>query len=487
MKWNDQQLTAIAGILEFIKKPFDQSDPTGWAVLLDGFAGTGKTTLVQEALNQAITLNPKLQVCVTAPTNRATQVLRDFGKDAGINVDSGTIHSLLGLLLGSEGEARKCFRGSEGNFGQYHIVIIDEASIEGYLLMDTTTESALKYGVKVVFMGDICQLNPPKESTSRVFDPKEVPTRFRLTINERVDKDSPVNQAIVASRARVQSYLDIDTAYNEKVALMSKDDFKAQERKLLREKSIAYQNVPIPLEETKLTENGDGVHIIQGKEFYDTMLDQFDCEEFQNDITFCRVLAWTNREVDRLNHMIRQRIYGKCCADFIIGETLSILTPVLDTEGVPVIFTDEECVIESIGTGAITDKDDFDTLAEGHPKYVVWVLQLRLPDNRGTHRIATLHSDSIYNFNGRLKRLKDRAIKKTGLWKKFYQFKELFTVVRPIYAQTVHKAQGQTFNTTFLQCRDIAKNNNLLEQARLDYVGKSRTTTNLVLNLKQLR
>lgn len=450
MNWNDQQLAAIAGILAFAKKPFDQNDPTGWAITIRGHAGTGKTTMVQEAISQVLDWCPEINVAVSAPTNKATQVLRTFGKDAGIEVETCTIFSLLGLVLGSEGEVKRCFEGHEGSFDLYDIVIIDEGSMVGNMLMDKICERAMKYGVKIIFMGDHCQLNPVNEGQSRVFSSEEVPTTYSLTKIMRQDEGSPIRQVVGHTRA-------------------------------LADKSV----VP-PKFDTMTTPEGDGLHCLIGGDFTEALLDQFDCEEYHNDSRFCRVLAWTNKEVDRLNRIIRNRIYGKGCPDFMTGETVAVLTPVLDENNQPVIFTDDEVEIVSVGTSKITDRADFDTFQEGHPEYLCWVLTVQLPTG-GTYRITTLHKDSLADFNRRCKKLSDRAKKKIGSWKAFWAFKESFTLVRPVHAMTVHKSQGQTFNTVFVQCKDLQNNNNKKERARLLYVATSRATTNLVINLKQLR
>jgi len=450
MIFNSEQQTAITGILEFIKSPFNQNDFTCWAITIKGYAGTGKTTMVQEAIRQAINLKPNFKVCVSAPTNKATQVLKDFGKEAGIAVDSSTIYSLLGLVLGSEGEIRSCFQASEGCFNQYDCIVIDEASMVGSRLTDIIYDQAFKYGIKVIFMGDPNQLNPVREASSKVFNSAEVPKHYSLTQIMRQDEDSPIRKVV------------------HKLRLWSKNGAAPDE----------FSN--------DHTGDGDGVHILRGKEFYDTMLAQFDCNEYRNDPTFCRVLAWTNNEVDRLNRMVRQRIYGKGCCQYIVGETVAVLTPVYDASNIPVIFTDEECKVKSIGESLVTDLMDFETLKEGHPQYKVLILELELPDNRGYFKVTALHKDSFTDFNTRTKRLATKANNKSGTWKAFYTFKDMFTKVRPAHCLTVHKSQGQTFKNIFYQCRDAKRNRNSKERAKLAYVACSRATTNLVLNLANL-
>ena len=442
--WNDQQLVAIKGIVDFIRKPFNHDDPN-WAMTLIGFAGTGKTTLVQEAIRESMEINPNLKVAVSAPTNKATQVLMNFGTDAGVFVETRTIYSLLGLILGDEGEIKTVFQGGDGDFGAFDVVVVDEGSMVGMMLKDRMREQAFKFGTKVVFMGDDCQLNPVRETKSQVFCKKEVPVQYSLTKVMRQDEGSPIRKLI----SSVRELADKGT---------TPDKF-----------------------DTEHTSEGDGVHILLAKEFETALVDQFNCDEYKADPTFVRALAWTNREVDRLNKIIRTAIYGEDCQDYVVGETIAVLTPVMGTEGQPVIFTDDECKIISVGVGSVTDHADRETLSEGSPIYKVWVLELQL-NTGGTHKVFALHRDSEKAYRRRCQNLANKAKKKKSTWGNYWAFHDKFTRVRPAHAMTVHKSQGQTFETVFVNVRDIGGNPNSKERARLAYVATSRARTNLVLN-----
>lgn len=449
MNWNDQQLSAIDSIVEFIKAPFDANDPVGWALTIIGHAGTGKTTLVQEAIRRAANLprpnQEPLSICVTAPTNKATGVLKEFGARVGVNVDARTIFSLLGLVVGATDETKRVFQGGEGDFMVYDVVVIDEGSMVGTFLMDKVSESALKYGVKVIFMGDHCQLNPVKEGQSRVFNSVEVPKQFKLTKIMRQDEGSPIRELIGQVR------------------------------------NLAESGKSVPLVQSKFTENEDGVHVIVGEDFYTTMIHQFNTPEYAQDPTLCRALAWRNDEVDYMNKRIREHIYGKNCPRYVVGETLCILSTVTNVDNIPVIFTDDECKILSIGEAFVTDKEDNETVPNSFPRYKVYVLTVRTPDGKEC-KVYPIHEDSERDMNNRLNTLSKRANRKVTPWKMFWSFHDKFHKVRPAYAMTVHKSQGQTFQTVFFNVRDVAGNGNAKERARLSYVACSRATTNLVIN-----
>lgn len=444
--WNDQQLAAIDGIVQFVNSPFNSTDPE-FAITIVGFAGTGKTTLVQEAIRRVQEVNPNIQVAVTAPTNKATQVLADFGKDVGVIVETKTIYSLLGLVLGENGEVKTVYQGSEGTFANFDVVIVDEASMVGNMLMDTLKTRAEHYGVKVVFMGDNCQLNPVKERQSRAFSTEEISTMYYLNKVMRQDEGSPIRKAISQVR------------------------------------ELADKGVEPDKFSTETTRDGDGIHVIVGREFEETMIAQFNCEEYKKDPKFVKALAWTNREVDRLNNIIRKAIYGNDCDDFVVGETVSVLSPVTDENNVPAIFTNDECKILAVGVGSITDTLDFETLDAGNPTYKVWVLELETPYSpSGSCKVFVLHRDSERKYKKRLDYLAKQAKAKKKTWRDFWNFHDMFTRARPAHALTIHNSQGSTYETVFFNAKDASNNRNNKERARLAYVAMSRAKTNLVIN-----
>src|SRR5574343_1825827 len=99
------QQVAFEGIMEFLRGDTESS-----MAVLEGYAGTGKTTLVGMALAQL----HDMAIAVAAPTNKAVRVLRDKLSEAGAPVSDdpsepggkhkasvgaiafGSIHAFLG-------------------------------------------------------------------------------------------------------------------------------------------------------------------------------------------------------------------------------------------------------------------------------------------------------------------------------------------------------------------------------------------------------
>lgn len=65
-------------------------------------------------------------------------------------------------------------------------------------------------------------------------------------------------------------------------------------------------------------------------------------------------------------------------------------------------------------------------------------------------------------------------------WSKFFEVKETWFDLRPVYASSIHKAQGSTYDTVFLDLADIGKNWNATDVARLLYVGITRAAKQVV-------
>ena len=65
-------------------------------------------------------------------------------------------------------------------------------------------------------------------------------------------------------------------------------------------------------------------------------------------------------------------------------------------------------------------------------------------------------------------------------WKKFFEVKETWLDLRAVYASSIHKSQGSTYDTVFLNLADIGKNWNATDVARLLYVGITRAAKQVV-------
>lgn len=445
MKLNTCQQETFDEIDKFL------SDPDRKFLVIVGPGGTGKTSAVSEYVKQH--KSRMKRVVLTAPTNTATGVLEGFLGDADGFIPTMTIYKLLGLVVGADGEVKRAFRANDGKVDLFDTVIVDEGSMAGIQLTEVIEERVYeRRNLKFIIMGDPCQLNPVNETSSSLL---QLGTIKHLHEDMR-SGNGPLLQVKRAVR-------DLAIARNEgKKTKSHKVDLS-----------------------TNLNDDESGVHFLSGKFFTEAVLDMFDSEEYKADPNFVRVLAWRNDEVDRWNRLIRTRIYGKGCDPYIVGERVNVLTPVVIDEIVH-FHTDQQAIIKDIAVSTYQDYTDQDATTEEARTYDVWRVTLENPENGRTCIVPVMHKKGERKFYKRLDFLADKANKKQRPWNMFHAFKDIFTLIRPIHATTVHKSQGQTYTCTFLDAKDIMKNKNVCERSRLLYVGASRPTTDLVTNLKSV-
>ena len=72
IRLTDDQTKAIAGLLDFLNKPFDAND---FSRALIGAAGTGKTFVIKYLIHESGYANSV--VGLSAPTHKAVRVLRE--------------------------------------------------------------------------------------------------------------------------------------------------------------------------------------------------------------------------------------------------------------------------------------------------------------------------------------------------------------------------------------------------------------------------
>jgi len=161
-------------VLKFSHLPEEPANEHNFLLL--GPAGSGKTTVITNAIN-----TNKLKVAFCAFTNKATQVLKAISKKFGVEFDAEfmTVHKLLALeikYLGRETEIAFDFdKNKVESLKQYDVIIFDECStisaeLFGYI-QQAWEYIYFKFGhsIKFIFLGDYWQLPPVGEDTAVVF------------------------------------------------------------------------------------------------------------------------------------------------------------------------------------------------------------------------------------------------------------------------------------------------------------------------------
>ncbi len=173
-------------------------DPAQRYFVLCGYAGTGKTFLVDRIVGQ-LGLKKGNEVAFVAPTGKAASVLERMGNPAS------TVHSLIylrdeELVTDENGEVLGVrfvgFQRRDKLPSSLKLIVVDETS----MVSDEMVQDLLSYGVKCLFLGDPAQL-PPVNGFNRLLSF----AAYTLTEIVRQQPDSPIAQlaAIVRGGGKV--------------------------------------------------------------------------------------------------------------------------------------------------------------------------------------------------------------------------------------------------------------------------------------------
>lgn len=257
---NEQQRDAVRAIREFLTGD-------GQFFGLYGYAGTGKTTTIHEALKDF-----DGKVAMAAPTHKAVGVLSDM--DANGDTDFATIHRLLGCRSRWV-QDQKVFSpdlSRPQEIHDYDVVVIDECSMVGAKMWGWVQDAVdrMEGLLKVIVMGDPLQLPPVKDG--------EVSPTFDLPC-ARLSKIMRHQGVIESAATAMRKAVDADE---------------------------------LPLAEDAKDAHGEVVNLGQG-EFMDALL---------ADLDRAKVLAYTNKAVDWINAHIREHLFGANADPFEVGERL---------------------------------------------------------------------------------------------------------------------------------------------------------------------
>lgn len=392
--------------------------------VLSGSAGTGKTFCLQNLIPRI-----KGRMVFTAPTNKATKVLREALKSDEYKPDCRTVYSLLGLRLEANGEVKELANPEDPiDLSKFRIAVVDEAFMVNRVLMQAIEDAVEKSGVKFLFLGDPCQLPPVKEDVSPV------------------------------------AKLQCPAAHLSKVM--------RHDNQILTLATELRRAIGLPFPRLNLKADNDGQ---QGVWYMDTAKFERHLSAAVTKGAFCRpngckAIAWRNTTVDRLNRLIRSRIFDDTSQPWLREDRVIFTAPAKDLEDEPMASTDDE--------GTVTE-----VYEDHHPFYNdfrIYRIAITLDDNRlAVARV--LHPDSIAAYATRCEELAAKARMNRRLWKEFWNFKDAFHSLRHAYAITAHRAQGSTYDSVFVDMRDILCNQNRNEAMRCLYVACTRPKRVLVI------
>jgi exodeoxyribonuclease-5 len=417
--FNPEQTAAIELMLAFL------DDPEEFYFVLKGSAGTGKTYCIRELPNRI-----KGRIVYTATTNKATKELRRSVTTKEYKPDCRTIFSLLGLRLEASGEVKELSAPEDPvDLSSYRVVVVDESSMINENLRAFIKQAAEEHGCKFIFMGDPAQLPPVGEARSPIWRIKNGAELLKV---ERHD-----NQ-ILALATRIRNVVDHPAPT---IRLLSDHD----------------------------ADDSQGVWLKSRKDFDQMIRAEANIMGFSRQ-NGSKAIAWRNVTVDGLNKMIRDTIFDNPAEFWLPTDRVIFTSPAKDLDDETIATTDDEGEINRVDT-------------EYHPIHgdcKIYRISITLDD--GPAVVArVLHQESQLHYNKRCEELAAAAKSNGRLWGKFWDFKDAFHSLRHAYAVTAHRAQGSTYDTAFVDYRDILLNRNRQEAYRCLYVACTRPKRALVL------
>ncbi|MDN5351052.1 MAG: hypothetical protein PWQ54_2448 [Bacteroidales bacterium] len=226
LKLTNEQMLLGQTLVDFYSNPQKQ------VLVIDGYAGTGKTTLISAFVKYVVAKDKP--VALLASTGRAAKVLSD---KSAFPVE--TVHKhIYKLEIQEVDEIKKTkklvFMLREGILPKDATIIVDEASMisnhairsgflnfgSGRVLTDLLSYAS---GRKIIFVGDSCQLPPVNVPVPPVFDIGYIEKHFRkqairikLTQQKRFSPDSIIFKLTDSWRRAIEE--------NRRISLSIKDD-----------------------------------------------------------------------------------------------------------------------------------------------------------------------------------------------------------------------------------------------------------------------
>jgi len=531
----EEQQKVYDELINFITKSNEKK------ILLTSAAGTGKTTLITKLINDVIKNKFCTRIAVCCPTHKALNVLK--GKlfatsekpTISSNIDIMTIHRLLNYqnYIDNSGEIYYAKGAAEPNWSIYQLVVIDECSmLSNQIINDIENEIKKDKNkkIKVLFLGDPCQLNPVNQANSEIFK-KTIKT---LTLEKIIrTKSQNIMELSNGHRKWIASNNDIDMPYlsdhlSENINLHSQ---KAVEKWL--DKFVKY--------------------IKEGDNSKDTT------ENMNNNI----ILTWTNKKCNKYNDYIRHKMFNKKELNkYEIGEILifndfhriikqNIIETNSDDENVKYenkiisFYTSEQIKLHNIKqdkfnfekiknlkstdipedisikfvkTITAINKKLLETTMDVYFMEVQKISELKEKETP-IYDIITIHHSSEKEYSALKDYFEEQMIKlKNGCYKMVEELKvpkssdnssfnmvkaeyiniidkkinriwkdwqtnviDRFAQLNYGYSITVHKSQGSTFKNVFIDIMDIFDNPNQPERLKCLYTAITRSSHSLEL------
>ena len=400
-----------------------------YIISLQGPAGTGKTYLTaQLAKYFQSRQSHEFNFVITSPTHKASGVATQMLRDNNINAVCKTIHSFLGIKPFRDYEKGiEVFKvdKTKQNKDTTSILFVDESSMIGAELYSHIIEALQDGRVKfIIFVGDPYQLLPVDDSHNKIYSLKN---QFHLTEVVRQAEDSYILKIATEVRKRIQNknYIPLNELFT---------DYSHPRMELFYNQEEFIKN------------------FYAHEKWYD-----------EDKI----IATHKNQDVDTFNKIIRTKYW----------EQRGVYNPVTLLQGDMLRF--KEAYLSLYYNGQVVQLQSANFKHHDSLDIMYWECRTTYSSEQQIFRVVD--PDSLKTYNDKLTAIADRAKRayypdKSRLWKTFYAVKDMFADVQYIYASTIHKLQGSTHDTTYIDLFSMINNPYMSndEKYRLTYVAITR-------------
>lgn len=423
MIYNKEQVLSIESAKEFILN----GDPNEY-YLIEGKAGTGKTTVIKEVLKGF--KNQHIIGC--ALSHKAKNVLKKSISSAGIRAEFHSIAGMLNMALDLEtGVFKKIY--THGNkvppVQKADIIVIDEASM---INEETIEYIFLEKGknCKVILLGDIGQLPPIRTLENDYYIDWSV---------ENLNKISPVFET------KNKSKLVIRVRQGEESPILPFADYFWNNSQLEQP-----EEYPVSSKDRKsiISDKGALLFVNKTNEIFNKLLEVYKEAIDNNKPNLLKFISYRNKTRISINKHIHKFFFKNDPKQYQSGELI--------------IFKDNYGDIENSTEAQIVSKSDIITDKDGIQYYTL-ILSIEGLDS--FKKIPVILNESVEKHMEIIKYKFDKAknyLYKEGRNKKYYELlgdawkeKDKFPKIDLSYAVSSHTSQGSTYDICVVHEQDI--------------------------------
>lgn len=441
----EEQLQALERMENFL----DDEEPV---LVLQGYAGTGKTSILNEYIQFLDSTGVNFVLC--APTHKAKLVVEEV-----TGYDAVTVHKLLSLapnieIFELDYKDLKFRCKGMGEIPDEGIVIIDEASMINDEIYKLLVDMCRSYKTKLLFIGDKAQLQAVgNRHASKVFDCSNIITLTQ--IHRQADTNGLLPLLSKLRERPMRRFESIEAPEGSLFVYDQAKDFMLSSTEFFRNairnqdinavKIIAYTNARVQgfnqcmrktLWGSNVSNEYNRFEFLTGYENFD-----FNGTQFYNSLDYI-VTSVPNKVDKHIPHFMKLPGYELELYDTVYKKLLNVF--ILDKDINPDYINSLASTIEDIRISAIEAKRDC---------------------NR---------TRSSYMWKRYFEMIKSFATPKDIMWDNRTVKKKTFDYG---YASTIHKIQGSSLGTVFVDMTNVLSCRDTAEIRQMQYVSLSRTKT----------